>query len=329
MWLREANVLTVREKSYVAPEEGFARKAFPSLMDKPTLYISVIVPSYKEEDRLPRMLDETLIYLERRQRREADFTYEVVIVDDGSPLLEGESTSRTTAKAMEFSRKYGSNVVRVLTLRQNRGKGYAVKTGMLHCRGDLCLMVDADGATRIADLESLEARIRQYRKASAGPRGLPNGERSLAIGSRHAPTAQYEQDVVVQRDATRNLTGEVFNLFVRILMPSESVNLEPATGLITRRPLNDTQCGFKLFTRGAARALFVNQHVDRWCFDVELMYLAKQLRLPVAEVPVTWSEVDGSHVDVIRDGIGMLYDMAVSRLMYITGVWSIDRTTLD
>lgn len=324
MWLREANVLTIAEKTFVCPELGSERKPFPSVMDEPSLYLSLIVPSYKEEARLPRMLEETLVYLQRRERRDKDFTYEIVVVDDGSP--DGTSTC-----ALKFVHQYSSNVVRVLTLRQNRGKGYAVKQGMLHARGKFLLMVDADGATRIADLENLEARIQQinqaWRAQGSNELGLVNGDRAVAIGSRAPPQALYAQDeAVVQRDASRSLVGQLFNLLVRLLMPSEGVDV--AGGAHSRRPLQDTQCGFKLFSRGAAQLLFNNQHLDRWCFDVELMYLARQLQLPVAEVPVTWSEVEGSKLNVIRDGIKMAIDMAIARGLYITGIWRIERFTL-
>ena len=108
MWLKEANVLTPKEKSFVDPTEGGKRHNFPSLMDKPSVYISLIVPSFKEESRLPRMMDETLVYLQRRQRRDASFTYEVIVVDDGSPVPEQEITSGTTRCALEFTRKHGA-----------------------------------------------------------------------------------------------------------------------------------------------------------------------------------------------------------------------------
>ncbi len=322
-WLKTANVLTLAEKTFVCPELGGKRQPFPSVMDEPSVYVSLVVPSYKEEERLPRMLDETMVYLQRRQRRDASFTFEVVIVDDGS----GDGT---TTCALKFVHQYSSNVVRVLTLRQNRGKGFAVKTGMQHARGQLLLMVDADGATRIADLENLEARLRQVHqvwlagKASNEP-GIINGDCAIAIGSRAPPQALYEQDsVVVQRDGDRSLVSNLFRLLRRLLMPTEGVDLGGMSGGAgieqERRALQDTQCGFKLFTRGAAQQLFNNQHLDRWAFDVELMYLAKQLQLPVIEVPVTWSEVDGSKLSMVRDGIKMAIDMLIARVLYVTGV---------
>jgi len=323
-WLKTANVLTMAEKTFVCPEHGGKRQPFPSVMDEPSVYISLVVPSYKEAERLPRMLDETLVYLQRRQRRDRDFTFEVVIVDDGS-------TDGTTTCALKFVHQYTSNIVRVLTLRQNRGKGFAVKTGMQHARGQLLLMVDADGATRIADLENLEARLRQLHQAwtvgrATGEPGVLNGDCGIAIGSRAPPQALYEQDsVVVQRDASRSLVGQLFVVLRRLLMPTEGVD---GGGMGTGgagvegegRALQDTQCGFKLFTRGAAQMLFNNQHLDRWAFDVELMYLARQLQLPVVEVPVTWSEVEGSKLNVLRDGIRMAIDMAIARTLYVTGV---------
>lgn len=322
-WLKEANVLTLAEKTFVCPELGGKRQPFPSVMDLPSVYISLIVPAYKEEERLPRMLDETLVYLQRRQRRDPSFTFEVVIVDDGS-------ADGTTTCALTFVHQYGSNIVRVLTLRQNRGKGFAVKTGMQHARGHLLLMVDADGATRIADLENLEARLRQVHQAwlvgrTSSEPGIINGDCAVAIGSRAPPQALYAQDsVVVQRDGNRSLASNLFRLLRRLLMPTEGIDLggiHRGAGIEQEcRALQDTQCGFKLFTRGAAQQLFFNQHLDGWAFDVELMYLAKQLQLPVVEVPVTWSEVDGSKISMVRGGINMAIDMIRARVLYVTGV---------
>ena len=296
-WLKTANVLTIAEKTFVCPELGGKRQPFPSVMDEPSVYLSLIVPSYKEEERLPRMLEETLVYLQRRQAREKEFTYEVLIVDDGS-------SDGTTTCALKFVHQYTSAVIRVLTLRQNRGKGFAVKTGMQHARGQLLLMVDADGATRIADLENLEARLRQVHQAwdagkvrpprqsahppcvlllpfvcpcrvasfgcvpahvscfwlvgqSSGQECVLNGDCAIAIGSRAPPQALYAQDsVTVQRDASRSLVGNLFVVLRKILMPTEGCDV--GTGG-EKRALQDTQCGFKLFTRGAAQLIFNNQ----------------------------------------------------------------------
>jgi dolichyl-phosphate beta-glucosyltransferase len=138
-----------------------ARVAPPSLFAAPTKSLSVVIPAYNEEDRLPNTLEETLAYLQRRRDRQGpNFTYEVVIVDDGS-------RDATVASANRFVRRHGFDAVRVLRLPANRGKGYAVKAGMLCCRGRDVLFMDADGATRVSEVEALEAQLQEVLKDSS------------------------------------------------------------------------------------------------------------------------------------------------------------------
>ncbi|XP_036913571.1 dolichyl-phosphate beta-glucosyltransferase isoform X3 [Sturnira hondurensis] len=128
------------------------KEALPRFGDPPTKRLSVVVPSYNEEKRLPVMMDEALGYLEERQRRDPTFTYEVIVVDDGSK-------DQTSKVAFEYCRRLGSDKVRVITLVKNRGKGGAVKMGVFSSRGEKILMADADGATRFADVEKLEKAL--------------------------------------------------------------------------------------------------------------------------------------------------------------------------
>lgn len=106
------------EKFFLNAKGG--KEALPSIWDSPTVQLSVVVPSYNEEKRLPVMMDEALSYLEKRQKRDPTFTYEVLVVDDGSK-------DQTSKVALKYSQKYGSDKVRVITLVQNRGKGGAVR----------------------------------------------------------------------------------------------------------------------------------------------------------------------------------------------------------
>jgi dolichyl-phosphate beta-glucosyltransferase len=90
--------------------------------------------------------------------------------------------------------------------------------------------------------------------------------------------------------------------------------------------IKDTQCGFKLFSREAARILFPAQHVERWCFDVELVMLAQSLGMPVAEVAVKWEEKDGSKLDPVWSSVQMAKDIAFIRLYYSLGIWTVPNT---
>jgi len=89
------------------------------------------------------------------------------------------------------------------------------------------------------------------------------------------------------------------------------------------RGIEDTQCGFKLFTRKTAQAIFPNMHVEGWVFDVEVLLIAQHLKIPIVEVPVAWQEIDGSKVSLMRDSIQMALDLLIIRMNYISGIWTI------
>ncbi|CAK9135614.1 unnamed protein product [Ilex paraguariensis] len=123
-------------------------------------YISLIVPAFNEEHRLPGALHETLNYLQQRAAKDKSFSYEVVVVDDGS-------ADGTKSVAFDFVNKYSVDNVRVILLGRNHGKGEAIRKGMLHSRGELLIMLDADGATKVNDLEKLENQIHALAKEDA------------------------------------------------------------------------------------------------------------------------------------------------------------------
>ncbi|XP_008802744.2 dolichyl-phosphate beta-glucosyltransferase-like isoform X1 [Phoenix dactylifera] len=277
----------------------------PSIFDPAEKYLSLIVPAYNEEHRLPGALIETINYLQQRSAVEKSFSYEVLIVDDGS-------TDRTSQVAFDFVRKYKIDNVRVILLGRNHGKGEAIRKGMLHSRGELLLMLDADGATKVTDLEKLETQIRALAKkdkdnlSAAMPNGLSlklSDIEVAAFGSR----AHLEKQALATRKWYRNLLMKGFHLVV----------------LLTAGPgIRDTQCGFKMFTRAAARKLFTNIRLKRWCFDVELVYLCKHLGIPMIEVSVTWSEIPGSKVRMTSI-MHMLFELILIRLGYGLGIWKI------
>ena len=257
---------------------------FPNVFDDATRTLSVIVPAYNEDVRLPQMLDETIHFLEAKLQRSASFSYEIIVVDDGS-------RDATCAVVLQYSKQHGTDKIRLLRLHQNHGKGGAVRKGCLRARGEMILMVDADGATQFSDLERLMTQIR-----------VLNGY-GVAIGSRH----HMQADAVAKRSFLRNFLMYGFNFYVSTLcVPG----------------IKDTQCGFKLFTRKAARALFPVQHIERWAFDVELLHLCSRLNIPVTEVPVTWTEMSGSKVNLFEDIPQMARDILIIRLCYTLRIWS-------
>ncbi|PSC74459.1 Dolichyl-phosphate beta-glucosyltransferase [Micractinium conductrix] len=284
-----------------------------SIFSEPSKELSIIIPAYNEEDRLPATLQETLSYLQRRRDRQgASFTYEVIIVDDGS-------SDGTVRAASEFVRRHGFDAVRVLRLPQNCGKGYAVKSGMLCSRGQRLLMMDADGATKVSDLERLETKLAQICTHNNGPVGSLAGAttaaasapavaaRSGGLGFVLGSRAHMQEAATAKRSALRNFLMHGFHLLVMAVVGNE---------------IRDTQCGFKLFSRGAAQQLYSNQRLQRWCFDVELVYLAQQLKCPMAEVQVNWTEIPGSKIRVASMA-HMALELAMIRLGYTGGVWKV------
>ncbi|XP_048388364.1 dolichyl-phosphate beta-glucosyltransferase isoform X2 [Stegostoma tigrinum] len=278
-----------KEKFFLSPNSG-RKELFPSIHDPPTKELSVIVPSYNEEERLPLMMDETLEYLEQRQKKNSSFSYEVIVVDDGSK-------DETTKVALNYSKEYGSDKVRVLTLLKNRGKGGAVKMGVLSCRGRYILMADADGATKFADIEKVEAGLKDLQ---SGPDNM-----AISCGSR----AHLEKATIAKRSYFRTLLMYGFHFLVWFLCV---------------RGIRDTQCGFKLLTREAAQRTFSTLHVDRWAFDVELLYIAQCLKIPIAEVAVQWTEIEGSKLIPFWSWLQMGKDLLFIRLRYFTGAWNLE-----
>ena len=213
--------------------------------------LSIVIPAYNEERRLPQTLDRILEWLQQ----ESIAFHELVVVDDGS--------IDATASVVE---KYHDAHPEVLLLRNpgNRGKGYAIRHGMLEARGEWILYTDADLSTPIDEIAKLyEAAVQQ--------------QADVAIGSRALNRALVE----VHQPAFREYSGRFFNLVMRTV-----------TGLQFR----DTQCGFKLFRREAARQIFPLQKQDGFSFDVEDLVIAKKLGLRAIEVPVRWANVEGTKV---------------------------------
>jgi len=272
-------------RSHVSPANALP---LPSLADTGSVDLTVVIPAYNETKRLPSMLATTLAHLETPSIKNAR-TYEVLIVDDGS-------SDGTAAMAINLAHNYPDSEIRVAKLEKNLGKGGAVRHAMLHSRGERLLMVDADGASRFEDLELLW-------KALDGL--VSDNEPALAVGSR---AHLVKTDAVVRRSFLRNILMYGLHTILRIVGVGH---------------IRDTQCGFKLFTRRAAQQIFPAQHLTTWIFDVELLLLAKQLGIPVEEVPVEWHEVAGSKLNVVLDSLQMLRDLLVLRGNQLFGRWKV------
>nr|SVE79064.1 EOG090X0BIY [Daphnia lumholtzi] len=257
-----AKVIRFKDEQFYLDPKTAEKHRFPSIEDESTIWLSVIVPAYNEEKRLPVMLEECLDYLERKLKSNPSCTFEVLIVDDGS-------NDRTTEVGLSYSKKYGCDKVRVLTLSPNRGKGGAVRLGMLSARGKQLLFADADGATTFEDISKLQHNLEELVKDQPMDKTL-----GLVCGSR----AHLEKEAIASRSFFRTVLMKGFHLLV---------------WLFAARSVRDTQCGFKLLTRPTARLCFPNLHIERWAFDVELIYIAEYMKIPTGEVSVRWMEIEG------------------------------------
>jgi glycosyltransferase involved in cell wall biosynthesis len=234
--------------------------------------LSIVIPAYNEEQRLPATLERILQWAATAPLPLG----EIVVVDDGS---------RDGTAALVESGKFGP-LVRVLRNPGNRGKGYAVRNGMLSAAGDWILSTDADLSAPIEEVAKLiEAARREQAVIAIGSRAL---DRSL---------------IQVHQPLLREYSGRAFNLVMRL-----------ATGL----PFRDTQCGFKLFRRDAAREIFKRQIEDGFSFDVENLVIARVLGLKAVEVPVVWSNVEGTKVSMAQ-GMKSFADLLRIRWNAIAG----------
>jgi dolichyl-phosphate beta-glucosyltransferase len=240
--------------------------------------LSIVVPAFNEAERLVASLRDIAAYL--KQLREDS---ELIVVDDGSD-------DNTAAVAKESLGDSAGLATRVMRYEPNRGKGYAVRMGLLAAKANIVLFSDADLSTPITETPKLVEPIL-------------NGECDLTFGSR----ALDRSLIGVHQPWRREQGGRVFNLIVRV-----------ATGL----PFWDTQCGFKAFRMNVCRPLIEAAQIDRFGFDVELIYLADLAHLRLREVPVRWNHDPASKVSVARDSFRMFDEVRRIRREVDRGIYS-------
>jgi glycosyltransferase involved in cell wall biosynthesis len=199
----------------------------------------------------------------------------------------------STDNTAELVRKYARNneILRLLENPGNCGKGYSVRHGVLNAQGTIILFTDADLSSPIEEAPKLIAAL----KAGA----------DIAIGSRWMKTELQTR----RQSLARQAMGRVFNFLLRITL---------------RLDFKDTQCGFKAFRRGAARALFPRQKIEGWGFDPELLFLARLFGFKVAEVAVLWGHDHGTRINPVADGSRMLLEILRIRWNAITGKYGAD-----
>ncbi|KAL0574309.1 dolichyl-phosphate beta-glucosyltransferase [Marasmius crinis-equi] len=284
VWSPSPIITRESEKKYLSHASPKTPRPLTRLEDPSKVDLTVVIPAYNETERLPVMLASTIDYLTSLKKKK---TFEIVIVDDGS-------SDDTSGASLKLAGKYPKCDIRVVTLEKNLGKGGAVRHGMLFSGGERLLMVDADGASRFDDLDGLWKAMDKI---------APGGAPGVAVGSR---AHLVKTEAVVKRSLLRNILMYGLHTILRIVGVGH---------------IRDTQCGFKLFSRSAAQQIFPAQHLPTWIFDVELLLLAKQLSIPVAEVPIEWHEVAGSKLNVVTASLQMLRDLLIVRANHLLGRW--------
>jgi dolichyl-phosphate beta-glucosyltransferase len=241
------------------------------------LTYSIVIPAYNEGVRLRPTLHALI-----RHIQEQNWDAEILVVNDGS-----------IDDTAQIVHEYGKSNPQVLLVENpgNRGKGFSVRNGMLHARGDICLFSDADLSSPITEAQKLFDAIAQGA--------------DIAIGSRWLRAELQTERQPLYRQAF----GRIYNLALRILL-----------GL----RFADTQCGFKAFRRDAAQRIFPLQRIERWGFDPEILFLARRAGLRVEEAPVLWAHSEGTRLHPFRDGLRMFLEAVRIRWYAMTGEYAAD-----
>ncbi|MBW3003733.1 glycosyltransferase family 2 protein [Candidatus Woesearchaeota archaeon] len=223
------------------------------------MYLSIVIPAYNEEKRIIKSLDKILKFLKNKA-----YKWEIIVVSDGSK-----------DHTVDIVRKIKNKNVSVLSYKKNKGKGFAVRKGMMKAKGKIILFSDADLSTPIKEID----------------RFIPYLEKGydIVIGSRN----QKDSNIKIPQPIHRKLVGKMFQFIV---------------ASVALRGVKDSQCGFKAFTHRAAKKIFNLQKLNGFSFDVEALYLAKNLGFRIKEVGVTWINSEASKVNPLKDSVRMLKD---------------------
>ncbi len=248
-------VPTTKQSTRPLESIGLPERRGPTAATRGQEHISIVVPAFNEERRIERTVRAIFDYMVMNHG-----IYEVIIADDGSLDATGEIVARLQREVLP---------IKFLRSERNRGKGNAVRRGVVASTGDLVLVTDADLSTPIEELEKLLERVQEGADIAIGSRGL----RDSQLG--------------VRQPFYHELLGRIFNLLVQwTILPG----------------IWDTQCGFKLFRGPLARKLFARATIDGFAFDVEVLGLAAWVSCKLAEVPVRWSHVaNGNKLRLARD----------------------------
>jgi glycosyltransferase involved in cell wall biosynthesis len=272
-------------------ESGKVDSVRPASATKP--YLSVVIPAYNEEKRLPGTLATVLAYLEKQS-----YSVEVIIVDDGS----ADDTAGIVQRSMAERSEQPNNCELKLIASEHRGKGYTVRRGMLASKGEYVLFSDADFSTPIVDVLKLLQWLEQ---------GY-----DVAVGSREGQEAHRYGEPFY-----RHLMGRVFNRLVRFVTGANMQDTQCGFKAFRREACHDLFCRLKLYGDNArtVKGAMVTG------FDVEVLFLARKRGYKLKEVPVSWYYVGGSKVSPLKDSIRMLRDIIQVKLNDLRGLYRDER----
>lgn len=225
------------------------------------MYISVIIPIYNEEKRFSKTISRVTDFLSKQ-----NYQSEIIVVNDGS-------TDKTADLVKSFILKYP--IITLINYSQNKGKGYAVKKGVLSAKGEKRLFMDIDGSTSISEISKL----------------LPYFDcgYDVVIGSRRVPGA----NIISDQSRWRLFLGWLFRNIVNLIFPLG---------------ITDSQNGFKIFSAKSANEIFNKQTINGWAFDVEILYLAQKSGYKIKEVPISWTNDKESKV-TLKGVVKMLWEV--------------------
>jgi len=235
--------------------------------------LSIVIPAYNEENRIIDTLEKVDKYI-----KEKNINAEIIVVDDGSK----DSTVNVVNNFIDNHKS-----VKLLSYSINKGKGYAVKTGVLDAKGSLILFTDADNSTPIEEFEKLSKIMNE-------------NQMDIVIGSRYLNNKSVE----IRQPLYRIIIGRLGNILINFFLIDG---------------IKDTQCGFKLFTEKSAKEIFQLQKIERFGFDMEALLLARKLGYEIKEVPVKWINSFDSRVRPIRDTINTLKELIYIKINLLSG----------
>lgn len=239
-------------------------------------FLSVILPAYNEAERLPPTLKKL-----SEELRQMNFEYEIIIVNDGS-----KDGTRDAIRKIEAETEH----LTCIDYKENKGKGFAIRKGMLAARGMWRLFMDADGASPFSEFKKMMPYL--------------NKEHGILIGSRFVKGAE----VLVPQPNYRKTLSRLGNFLIRVLLLPDIL---------------DTHCGFKCFRSDAAEKIFERTKIDRWAFDDEALLLAILMGYPVKEIPITWSDRREHSTFKLSDYVFAFFDVIKIKYWLATGKYNV------